>query len=150
VTTGGGTSGCTGGGRILPDGGIELITPVCDPAPPTTTVKQCMPPYYPGVSGTKTGVGIPEAGGGTTGNGSVPPRGTGPIDPGSPPTNPQPTTGGEIGNNVDPGDSDMSQGAAADNSSCQMSVGHASTTGGSLLALLGIAGMARRRRTRWG
>ena len=104
-----------------------------------------MPPYY---SGSKGGIdiGIPQTGGGTSGNtGSRPPTGT-PIDPSNPEPNPTPVSG--EGDNH--GDTDANHGAASDDGSCQMAVGHASTTGASLLALLGIAGMARRRRTRWG
>jgi hypothetical protein len=118
-------------------------------APSTTTIKQCVPPYY---SGSKGGIdiGIPQTGGttgGTSGNtGSRPPTGT-PIDPSNPEPDPTPTTG-EDGDNH--GDTDANRGSASDDGSCQMAVGHASTTGASLLALLGIAGMARRRRTRWG
>ena len=124
----------------------------CDVAPPTTTFKQCRPPYYSGGSKGGIDIGIPQTGGttggGTTG-GTRPPTGTGtdPIDPRNPEPNPGPTTGGEVGNN---GDTDSNHGAASDDGSCQMAVCHASTTGASLLALLGIAGMARRRRTRWG
>jgi hypothetical protein len=122
---------------------VQVIEPVCDPAPTTTTIKQCQPPYYGG--GAKSGgigIGIPETGNGTTGT-QNPLPGSGPVDPRVPSGQP-PTATGEMGNDV------ANSASAEDNGSCQMSLGHASTTGASLLGLLGIAGMARRRRTRWG
>lgn len=119
------------------------------------TIKQCEPPYYGG--GPKTGgigIGIPEGTNGTAGTtGSTqyprPGNGTGPVDPGAPTAQP-PSTGGATGTDVANHSTDSNHSIAEDNGSCQMSVGHASTTGASLLGLLGIAGMARRRRTRWG
>jgi MYXO-CTERM domain-containing protein len=150
ATVGGTSSGCAGAARILPDGGIQEIPPVCDPAPPTTTIKQCVPPYY-GSGFGKAGSSVNEAGSGTTGNGSIPPRGADPIDVGgNPSVPPSSSSGGETGGHVTAPAADPGNGTSSDNGSCQMSVGHASTTGASLLALLGIAGMARRRRTRWG
>jgi MYXO-CTERM domain-containing protein len=164
ATTGGGTTGsCSGGAERLPDGGFKELPPVCVDDPPTPTTKQCVPPNY-GYSSDKGGsLGIPERGSFgvdagvpiDTGSGSVPPAtgsGTG-------------TTGGPVigqGRVVDdaPGDAPSSnesggaKSASSDNGGCQIALGSPSTGAGtaavSVMALLGLAGFARRRRTRWG
>src|SRR5262249_35229630 len=100
VIVGGTASGCAGAARILPDGGVQVIQPVCDPAPPTMTIKQCQPPYYGGGGPKGVGLGIPEGGGGTTGTTANPLPGSGPVDPRVPPSG-QPTgVGGATSNDV--------------------------------------------------
>ncbi|HEX4338488.1 MAG TPA: hypothetical protein VH062_21430 [Polyangiaceae bacterium] len=141
----GGTA-CAGGAQVLPDGGIKVITDVCQPSAPT---KQCQPPNYGG------GYATPATGEGT-------------VDVGSSPTTPSKSgstgsAGGASGgstssmthgiagsSNDDNGAPESGKSPGSDSSGCQMSAAPAETTGASVIALLGVAGLIRRRRTRWG
>jgi MYXO-CTERM domain-containing protein len=140
-------SGCAGAARVLPDGGIQQITPVCDPPPPTTETRECRPPnyYYPGSFAGK-GEDAQSTSGGTVGA-------TGRGNEGSaiPPGAPLPGAGTGVGGSTAHSDSNNAAApSSSDNDGCQMSAGHGATGSAALLGLLGLAGIARRRRTRWG
>ena len=155
ATTGG--SGCASGAEVLPDGGFKVLPTTC---PPPTVTKQCEPPNY-----GSYGIGRAEAGSvgiGTTGSAGSANSGTGTVVPptASIPGSAGSTSGTSSGtpSGTDKGtgggsSSATSDGApttSSDNSSCQMGTGHAGTTGASIVGLLGVAGLLRRRRTRWG
>jgi MYXO-CTERM domain-containing protein len=154
ASSGGAT--CSGGGAVLPDGGVTSFFEGCGP---TSTTKQCQAPSYGGY-----GLGISEPGSGTAGSESTPPRASGTTgsagSPGSDPSSP--ATGvagasshdGTTANSDDKGATDSSKPSGSDDSGCQIGhgggSGNAGNAGASVLAMLGVAGLIRRRRTRWG
>jgi hypothetical protein len=137
----GASSGGACGAPVLPDGGIGEM--MCEPTPPPTVIRQCMPPYadyighyYDASSGS---------GGGTL-TGALPPQG----QFGGPTGAPLPTgnTNGETGGVPKSGTPGSTPSASSgDTGGCQ--VGHGSTNAGaSLLALFGLMGLSLRRRSR--
>jgi MYXO-CTERM domain-containing protein len=122
---------------VLPDGGMETM---CEPAPPPTVIRQCMPPYadyigrYYGSDGSTSNTG--------TLTGALPPQGQIGAPTGAP--GPTPAPGGEATGTPKSSGSTPSA-SSGDTGGCQ--VGHGNTgTGASLLALFGLVGLARRRR----
>ncbi|HVW27714.1 MAG TPA: MYXO-CTERM sorting domain-containing protein [Polyangiaceae bacterium] len=154
---------CGGAAESLPDGGTKFIMDTCPPPPPPT--HQCEAPNYGGSYGAALSAST-SASKGTTG--SVAPTAGAPAPDGTPVEGAPGSTSGVAGSGNDgvPRGTTGSAGSAAasdndsansgsgssssDNGGCQMSAGQADTTGASLLALLGVAGLIRRRRTRWG
>lgn len=110
------------GAPVLPDGGIGQT--MCDPVPPST--KQCVPPYFD-VFGRASDHG------GVFGSGAELPLGSSESG----------TAGASNGAAAPKANGVASSG---DNGGCQ--VGHGgSSTGTSLLALVGLIGLARRKRS---
>ncbi len=151
-------SGGSGSCSKNADGSMTCTTDPTPP-PPAPTSGTCAPPYsgyaYPGRGVYNTGTG----GSGTTGGVQ-----TGTGAPGTPPSvDPGPTggasdTGSAGSSNGSAGSSSGSDssgtaknGASSssnDSGGCQLGVGRASPTSASLLALLGLLGVARRRRAK--
>jgi hypothetical protein len=127
-----------GGAAVLPDGGTAIYNCPNEPAPPPAP-RICVPPYY-GIFGYGSAYdtsGAPEGTGtlGLGGSASTPPRtatGTGGAT----------STGSEHSASGTGGAANKSDGG------CQMGAGKASRTGASLLGLLGLIGIARRKRSR--
>jgi MYXO-CTERM domain-containing protein len=157
---------CGGAAERLPDGGTKIISTGCDPAGPP--MYQCQAPSYgggyygvpeaAGLSGTGTSsapVGSNGSGPtGTTGGTSVDKGGTPPSAGAPSGSSSQGTTGSAGAANGADQSSASGNGngsASSDSGGCQMSAGQADATGASILGLLGVAGLMRRRkRTRWG
>jgi MYXO-CTERM domain-containing protein len=110
-----------------------------EPAPPPECTETpgemlCVPPYYGGRGGVSLGSDDRGESGGQGG------ASTGGPTSGEPPTT--------APNPADPSDGDTSKSSASsgDDGGCQMGSGPAGGSGASLLALLGLAGILRRRR----
>lgn len=133
----GGWSECSAGGSSDPS--APPTEPVCTTTPGEL---KCVPPF--------ADVGYPSGGGPlyTAGDGSGAAEGG---EGATPPTAPAPDKGATGG--ADPGaaptdDADGSSASSGDDGGCQMGAGRASSGGASLLALFGLAALARRRRAR--
>ena len=127
--------------------------------PTTPAVKQCQAPDYGGYS-----LGIPEATNAGSSAASAPPTAgaptpsTGTTDKGSSGAAPSPGAAGSsdsqgaggAGSDDNAAASSTKGSSSSDNGGCQVGAGHADAAGASLLALLGVAGLMRRKRTRWG
>jgi hypothetical protein len=129
------------GVAILPDGGIG--EPMCEPAPPPTM--QCMPPYADYI-GRYYSVNDGSGSGSLTG--ALPPAGQIGGAPSPAPAPGTGTTNGETGGVPKSGSPGAAPSASSgDTGSCQ--IGHGGTSAGaSLLALFGLMGLSRRRRSR--
>jgi hypothetical protein len=133
---------------VLPDGGVGTST--CDPLPPVQPAPLvCIPPYSNlgfgigydsagnAVYNQGTGTGVPKGGvagsaGGATGGATGPTAPSGAGGSG---------TTGESATNTNSSDS-------KDSGGCQMGAGRSSAGGASLLGLVGLLGLSRRRKTR--